>query len=212
MHAYRVSAKRQRFLDAGYKIFGVRVDGVTRTSGQMDDQRHGSEMSMPDMPQAALVQHNRIDPTRGHISHKLIEASSSPYDRSIGYGMVKRDEDQFASVTEKPVQTHCPGEMVTSEQRVSKIQPADHAIGSIARWKYIIEQDARRRRSCIRNQFLLRTMHARSSPAEGPLGARDAPFGEASGRLGQAVPAGSSSAIAPTWHARTMKAMLNRSF
>jgi hypothetical protein len=134
----------------------------------MNDQGHGPKMSVPDMPKAALMQDNSIYPARGHISHKLIDASPSPSDRAIGYRVVKRDDNQFSPVPEQPVQAHCLGEMVTSKQRVPEIQPAGYAARSIASWRDLIERDARCRRSYIRNKSLRRAMHAGSSPAEGP--------------------------------------------
>jgi hypothetical protein len=45
----------------------------------------------------------------------------------------------------------------------------------------IIERDSRLRHGCVTNGFLMTIMQARSSPTVIPLGARDAPFGKASG-------------------------------
>jgi hypothetical protein len=83
-------------------------------------------MCVLDMPEAALMQDNSIDSACGHILHKLIDASSSPRDRAIGYRVIERDDNQLSPVPEQPVQAHCLGEMVTSEQRVPGIQPAGH--------------------------------------------------------------------------------------
>jgi hypothetical protein len=108
----------------------------------MDDEGHGLETGVPDVPQAALVQHDGIDPARGQVGHQLIDASSSPRDRAVGDGMVERDDGQFASVPEHPVQAHGPGEMMASEQGIAGFRAAGR-IAAMAKRGYVIERDSR---------------------------------------------------------------------
>src|ERR1035438_8166127 len=113
------------------------------------------------MPQAALVQHNRIDLARGQISDQLIDAHARPCDRAVSDRMVERDDHQFAAVAEQPVQAHCPGKMVTRVQIIFEFQLAGPAISSVAGWwsgcGYIVAEDARL--NWIRTHFIMKVAH-----------------------------------------------------